>query len=277
MNEKFEIGGELTVNRMGYGAMRLTGEGVWGWPEDYRYARRVLVRARELGVNFIDTADAYGPETNEYLIAETLSPYGDDLVIATKGGLLRSGPGVWPRDGRPEHLKIAVNNSLRRLETEVIDLYQLHAIDEEVPLEDSLGALKEMQDEGKIRFIGVSNFSVDQLKRARKVVDFVTVQNRYNLSDREHDPVVDYCTENNIGFIPWYPLAVGELADDERLEAIAERHDATTAQIALAWLLHRSPVMLPIPGTSSIEHLEENVAAGDIELTDDDLRELNEL
>lgn len=276
-DDRFTIGGDLDVWRMGYGAMRLTGEGIWGWPDDPKEARRVLREAVDRGVDFIDTADAYGPETNEYLIAETLKPYPDDLLIATKGGLLRSGPREWPRDGRPEHLRVAALNSLRRLEVETIDLYQLHAIDEDVPLEESLGALKALQDEGKIRHIGVSNFSVSELERAQEVVDVVTVQNRYNLADREHDPVVDYCEEHDLGFIPWYPLAVGELAEDERLQDVAERHGATTAQIALAWLLHRSPVVLPIPGTSSIEHLEENVDAADIELSEQDLEELDDL
>lgn len=277
MEKTFKIGGEIEINRLGYGAMRLTGKGIWGWPDDYRSAQRLLVRARELGINFIDTADAYGPETNEYLIAHTLAPYADDLVVATKGGLTRTGPGNWPTDGRPKHLKLAVNNSLRRLETDRIDLYQLHAVDDDVPLEESLGAIKEMQDQGKIRFVGVSNFTVDQLERAQKVVDFVTVQNRYNLGDRNHEAVVDYCTEHGIGFIPWYPLAVGDLADDKRLSEIAARHEATSAQIALAWLLHRSPVILPIPGTTSIAHLEENVAAAEIELSDKEVKALSDL
>lgn len=277
MEKTFKIGGEIEINRLGYGAMRLTGKGIWGWPDDYRSAQRLLVRARELGINFIDTADAYGPETNEYLIAHTLAPYADDLVVATKGGLTRTGPGNWPTDGRPKHLKLAVNNSLRRLETDRIDLYQLHAVDDDVPLEESLGAIKEMQDQGKIRFVGVSNFTVDQLERAQKVVDFVTVQNRYNLGDRNHEAVVDYCTEHGIGFIPWYPLAVGDLAEDKRLSEIAARHEATSAQIALAWLLHRSPVILPIPGTTSIAHLEENVAAAEIELSDKEVKALSDL
>lgn len=276
-NERFAIGGDLDVNRMGFGAMRLAGEGVWHWPEDKKAAAEVLQRALELGIQLIDTADAYGPEVNEYLIAEVLGPYPEDVVVATKGGLVRGGPRVWERDGRPEHLKRAVLNSLRRLEVERIDLYQLHAVDPDVPLEDSLGALREMQEDGFIRHIGVSNFSVEQIKRAQKVVDVVTVQNRYNLGDRDHDPVVDYCEKQEIGFIPWYPLAVGELAEDDRLSEIAKRHDATACQIALAWLLHRSPVILPIPGTSSVNHLEENWKATEISLTDDDLARLNEL
>ncbi len=273
--ERFSIGGELDVHRMGYGAMRLTGDGVWGPPPNPESAADVLRRTRELGVNLIDTADAYGPEHNEYLIAEVLAPYDDDLFVATKGGLVRNGPNEWHTDGRPEHLERAVNNSLRRLQVDAIDLYQLHAIDDDVPLEDSLGAILEMQDAGKIRHIGVSNFKVDELERARDIVDVVTVQNRYNLADREHDPVVDYCTDAGIGFIPWYPLAVGELAEDPRLTQVAKAHDATQAQIALAWLLHRSPVMLPIPGTTSIDHLEDNVAAADIRLSDEELQQLD--
>jgi aryl-alcohol dehydrogenase-like predicted oxidoreductase len=275
-NDTFDIGGDLTVNRLGYGAMRITGEGVWGWPDDRDEAKRVLRRAVEIGVDFIDTADSYGPEISEYLICDELKPY-DDVVIATKGGLHRSGPQAWPRDGRPEHLSRAINNSLRRLEVDTIDLYQLHAPDPDVPLEDSLGALKEAQDAGKIRHIGVSNFSVDLIEEAREIVEVVSVQNRYNLADREHDPVVDYCTEHNIGFIPWYPLNTGELAEDERLREIAQNYDATPSQIALAWLLHRSPVILPIPGTSSVAHLEENTAARDIELSDDDFDTLSQL
>ena len=277
IEETFVIGDELEVKRMGYGAMRLTGDGVWGHPPDRESAAAVLRRTRELGVNLIDTADAYGPETNEYLTAEVLGPYDDDLWIATKGGLVRNGPNEWHTDGRPEHLERAVNNSLRRLDVDAIDLYQLHAIDDDVPLEDSLGAILEMQDAGKIRHIGVSNFNVEQLQRAREVVDVVTVQNRYNLGDREHDPVVDYCTREGIGFIPWYPLAVGELAEDDRLNSVAEAHDASQAQIALAWLLHRSPVVLPIPGTTSISHLEDNVAAADIALSDDEVQQLDDL
>lgn len=275
-NDTFDIGGDMTVHRLGFGAMRITGEGIWGWPDDREAARRVLKRAVELGVDFIDTADAYGPEVSEYLICEALKPY-EGVHIATKGGLTRKGPREWPVDGRPEHLERAINNSLRRLEVDCIDLYQLHAPDSDVPIEESLGALKRAQQAGKIRHIGVSNFSVAQIERAREVVDVATVQNRYNLGDREHDRVVDYCTEHGIGFIPWYPLNTGELADDERLADIADNYDASASQIALAWLLERSPVMLPIPGTSSVTHLEENVAARDIELSDDDFDKLSEL
>ena len=277
LSQNFAIGGDLEVCRLGFGAMRITGPGVWHWPEDRGAARRVLERVVELGINLIDTADAYGPEVNEYQIAATLSPYSDGLVIATKGGLTRGGPRDWQTDGRPEHLKRAVKNSLRRLEVDRIDLYQLHAIDDDVPLEESLGALRQMQDEGLIRHVGVSNFKVDEIERARKIVDVATVQNRYNLLDRVHDPVVEYCERENIGFIPWYPLAVGELGDDPVLTDVADRHDATPFQIALAWLLHRSPVVLPIPGTSSVEHLEQNWSARHIDLSSDDMTELDAL
>lgn len=277
LSDTFVIGGDLEVKRMGFGAMRLTGKGVWHWPKDLQAAEQVLQRAVELGVQLVDTADAYGPEVNEYLIAQTLHPYPEDLVVATKGGLTRGGPNNWERDGRPEHLKRAVRNSVRRLEVERIDLYQLHAIDPDVPLEESLQALGEMQEQGFIRHIGVSNFGVDELERAREVVDVVCVQNRYNLAHRVHDPVVDYCEEEGIGFLPWYPLAVGELAEDDRLSSIAASHNATASQVALAWLLHRSPVILPIPGTSSVAHLEENCGAAELELSDEDMAKLDEL
>jgi pyridoxine 4-dehydrogenase len=276
MKQTYTIGGAMTVNRLGFGAMRITGEGIWGWPEDRGQAKKLLRRVVELGVNLIDTADSYGPEVSEYLLCEELHPYAN-VVIATKGGLVRGGPGDWRADGRPEHLELAVLNSLRRLQVDTIDLYQLHAIDDDVPLEESLGALKEMQDAGKIRHIGVSNFTVAELERAREVVDVVTVQNRYNLVDRKHEKVVDYCTEHDIGFLPWYPLDTGNLTDDQRLHDIARRYDASAAQIALAWLLKRSPVMLPIPGTSSIEHLEENTAARDIALSGDDFHTLSRM
>lgn len=281
-NDTFDLGGDLTVNRLGFGAMRITGEGIWGWPEDREYAKKLLRRVVDLGINLIDTADAYGPETSEYLIAEELAPYGDDsnnVVIATKGGLTRRGPGDWEADGRPEHLTRAVENSLRRLECDVVDLYQLHVIDDDVPLEDSVGALAEMQEAGKIRHVGVSNFQVDEIERAREIVDVVSVQNRYNLADRSYEDVVDYCTEEDIGFIPWFPLNVGDLPEDhETFRKLGEKYDAASPhQLALAWLLGRSPVMLPIPGTSSIEHLEENTAARDIELSQEDWEALNEV
>ena len=273
--DTFTIGGDLEVHRLGFGAMRITGRGIWGPPDDPDEARRVLRRVVELGIDLVDTADSYGPEVSENLIAETLHPYPDGLVIATKGGLTRSGPGQWPRDGRPEHLKEACEGSLRRLKLERIDLYQLHSPDDRVPYEDSVGALKELQDEGKIKHIGISNVSVDELQQARGIVEVVTVQNLYNLEDRDSEDVLEACEEANIGFIPWYPLATGRLAEPGGpLERIASEHEATPAQVALAWLLGRSPVMLPIPGTSSVKHLEENVAAAEIELSVDELAEI---
>jgi pyridoxine 4-dehydrogenase len=267
MDSTFVIGGDLEVHRLGFGSMRITGDGVWGPPDDPEESKRVLRRAVELGVDLIDTADSYGPEVSENLIAEALHPYPDDLVIATKGGLTRTGPGQWPRDGRPEHLKEACEGSLRRLRLDRIDLYQLHAPDPRVPLEESLGALKELRDEGKIRHIGISNVSLDEFERARGLVDVVSVQNRYSLVDRHSEDVLDACEREGIGFIPWFPFAAGDLAQPGGpLDEIAEAHDATPAQLALAWLLARSPVILPIPGTSSVAHLEENVAAGDLSL-----------
>ncbi|HEV3379270.1 MAG TPA: aldo/keto reductase [Thermoleophilaceae bacterium] len=271
----FTIGGELEVRRLGFGAMRITGKGIWGAPADPEGARRLLRRVVELGVNLIDTADSYGPGVSESLIAEALHPYPEGLVIATKGGLRRSGPGQWPRDGRPEHLKEACEGSLRRLRLERIDLYQLHSPDPQVPLEDSLGALRELQEEGKIRHIGVSNVSGEELERARAVVEVVTVQNRYNLTERHSESVLETCERDGIGFIPWFPLATGDLArTGGPLDDLARRHDATPGQLALAWLLARSPVMLPIPGTSSVEHLEEDLAAAEIELEPDEVERL---
>jgi pyridoxine 4-dehydrogenase len=277
MSDSFTIGGDLEVRRLGFGAMRLTGNGIWGPPDDPAEARRVLRRVVELGVNLIDTADSYGPEVSENLIAETLHPYPEGLVIATKGGMRRTGPGRWPRDARPERLKECCEASLRRLRLERIDLYQLHGPDPQVPLEDSLGALKELQDEGKIRHVGVSNVSADELERARAVVEVVTVQNRYNLTDRHSEDVLDACDRDGIGFIPWFPLAVGELVRaGGPLDELARSRDATPGQLALAWLLARSPVMLPIPGTASVEHLEENVAAASIELAPDEVERLED-
>jgi pyridoxine 4-dehydrogenase len=271
----FTIGGDLEVRRLGFGAMRITGDGIWGPPADPDEAKRVLRRVPELGINLIDTADSYGPEVSEDLIAETLHPYPEGLVIATKGGLRRSGPGQWPRDGRPERLKECCEASLRRLRLERIDLYQLHSPDPQVPLEDSLGALKELQDEGKIRHIGVSNVSRSELERARAVVDVVTVQNRYNLTDHRSEDVLDACERDDIGFIPWFPLAMGDLArPGGPLDELARSHDATPGQLALAWLLARSHVMLPIPGTGSVAHLEENFAAADLELAPDEVERL---
>jgi pyridoxine 4-dehydrogenase len=271
----FNIGGDLEVRRLGFGAMRITGNGIWGPPDDPEGARRLLRRVVELGVNLIDTADSYGPEVSENLIAEALYPYPEGLVIATKGGLRRTGPGQWPRDARPERLKECCEASLRRLRLERIDLYQLHSPDSRVPLEDSMGALKELQDEGKIRHIGVSNVSVEELERARAVVDVVTVQNRYNLTERHSESVLEACERDGLGFIPWFPLAIGELArPGGPLDDLARSHDAAPGQLALAWLLARSPVMLPIPGTASVEHLEENVAAQSIELRPDEVERL---
>jgi pyridoxine 4-dehydrogenase len=263
----FTIGGDLEVRRLGFGAMRITGPGIWGPPKDPEECKRVLRRVVELGVNLIDTADSYGPEVSENLIAEVLYPYPEGLVIATKGGLRRTGPGQWPRDARPERLKECCEGSLRRLRVDRIDVYQLHSPDPRVPLEDSLGALADLQRDGKIRHIGVSNVSVRELERARAVVDVVTVQNRYSLVERDHEDVLDACERLGIGFIPWFPLATGDLArPGGPLDELAEAHDATPGQLALAWLLARSPVMLPIPGTASLEHLEENVAAARLEL-----------
>jgi pyridoxine 4-dehydrogenase len=270
--DTFRIGGDLEVHRLGFGAMRITGKGIWGPPDDPEEAKRLLRRVVESGVDLIDTANSYGPEVSENLIAEALHPYPDGLVIATKGGLRRTGPGKWPRDGRPERLKQACEGSLRRLKLDRIDLYQLHSPDPQVPYADSVGALKELQDEGKIRHVGISNVSVDELHEARGLVEVVTVQNRFSLEDRASEDVLDVCEEAGIGFIPWFPLATGRLADaGGPLERIAADHDATPAQIALAWLLARSPVMLPIPGTSSVEHFEENLGAARIELSDDEL------
>ena len=273
--DTFRIGGDLEVHRLGFGAMRITGDGIWGPPDDPEEARRLLHRVVELGIDLIDTADSYGPEVSENLIAEALHPYPDGLVIATKGGLRRTGPGEWPRDARPERLKECCEASLRRLRVDRIDLYQLHAPDPKVPYAESVGALKELQDEGKIEHVGISNVSVDQLNEARGIVEVVTVQNRYNLEDRDSEDVLEVCEEANIGFIPWFPLATGRLADPGGpLDRIAGERDATPGQIALAWLLARSPVMLPIPGTSSIEHLEENLAAAEIELSSDQVVEI---
>lgn len=263
------IGGDLRVHRLGYGAMRLTGPQVWGEPKDPHAARRVLQRAVELGVNFIDTADAYGPEVNERQIAEALHPYPAGLVIATKGGCTRPAPSQWGRDGSPAHLRRACEASLRRLRLERISLYQLHAPDPRVPIEDSVGELRKLQDEGKIQHVGVSNFGVAELRRVENIANIVSVQNRYNAGDRQYDDVIAYCEQRQIAFIPWYPLAAGDhaaSAASRDLKSIARKTGATHAQTALAWLLQRSPVMLPIPGTSSLSHLEENVAAAGIRL-----------
>jgi aryl-alcohol dehydrogenase-like predicted oxidoreductase len=274
----FDIGGELTVNRLGFGAMRLTGDGIWGEPRDPEECKRVLRRAMEADVNLIDTADSYGPEVSERLIAEALYPYPDDLVIATKGGFTRSGPNQWHPNGRPEHLREACEGSLIRLRLERIELYQLHRVDPNVPFEESLGALIELRDEGKIARIGLSNVSVDQLRRARQLTSIVSVQNRYNLVDRATEDVLAESEAEGIAFIPWFPLSTGRLASDGgELSQIADRLSATPAQIALAWLLRRSPMMLPIPGTASVNHFEENVGAARIELSPDEVQQLGEL
>jgi aryl-alcohol dehydrogenase-like predicted oxidoreductase len=273
--DTFTIGGDLEVRRLGFGAMRITGDGIWGPPADPENAKALLRRVLELGVNLIDTADSYGPEVSENLIAEALHPYPEGLVIATKGGLRRTGPGEWPRDARPERLRECCEGSLRRLRVDRIDLYQLHSPDPKVPFEDSVGALKQLQDEGKIRHVGVSNVSAAELEAARRIVDVVTVQNRYNAEDRHSEDVLEACEQAGVGFIPWFPLAVGRLArPGGPLGEVAREHDATPGQVALAWLLSRSEVMLPIPGTASIEHLEENVAAAELRLEPDEVRRI---
>lgn len=269
------IGGDLKVNRMGFGAMRITGDGVWGEPKDPEEARRVLRKAVELGVNFIDTADSYGPEVSERMIGETLAPYKDGLIIATKGGLTRQGPSQWAPVGRPEYLTQQVEMSLRRLRTKRIELYQLHRIDPRVPVEESLGALKNLQSAGKIHHIGLSEVKPAEIERARKTVPIVSVQNRYNISDREHEDTLKYCIEHNIAFIPWAPVASGKLArPGSALASAAGKHGATVSQLSIAWLLHRAPVILPIPGTSSVAHLEENVAAASLRLSDEEWRQI---
>jgi pyridoxine 4-dehydrogenase len=272
----FKIGGDLTVNRLGFGAMRLTGKGVWGPPADPDECIRVLQRAVALGVNFIDTADSYGPYVSERLIRKALHPYPEGLVIATKAGLLRTGPDEWPVLGYPAYLRQQCEMSLRRLRVDTIDLFQLHRIDDKFPAEDQIGELVKLQQEGKIRHIGLSEVNVDQLEAATKTAAIVSVQNMYNLSMRGSEPLLDKVTDEGIAFIPWFPLAAGPLAAaDGPLQRIAADHDATPSQLALAWLLKRSPVMLPIPGTSKVAHLEENVAAADIELSDDEFETLS--
>jgi len=271
----FEIGGELTVNRLGFGSMQLTGDGVWGHPEDPTEAVRVLRRAVELGVNLIDTADAYGPVVAEQLIREALYPYAGDVVVATKAGLTRQGPGVWTPVGHPAYLRQQCELSLRNLGLERIGLFQLHRIDPDVPLEEQVGELKALQDEGKIAHIGLSEVSVEELQAAQRVAPIATVQNLYNLTQRDAEPLLDYCEQQQIGFIPWFPLATGKLSEPGGpLAEISQRSGHSPSQLALAWLLKRSPVMLPIPGTSSVAHVEENIAAALIELSDEDFEAL---
>ncbi len=271
----FKIGGDLEVKRLGFGAMRLTGAGIWGEPKDPDEARRVLKRTVELGVNFIDTADSYGPVVSERLIGEALAPFPEGLVVATKGGLTRQGPDQWLPVGRSEYLAQQVEMSLRNLKTDVIDLWQLHRIDPKVPVEESLGVIAQLQQQGKIRHVGLSEVKPAEIDRARQVVKIVSVQNLYNLGDRKHEDVLEYCEKEGFAFIPWYPVAAGKLAKPGgTLDAIAKRHGVTVAQLSIAWLLHRSPVMLPIPGTSSVAHLEENLKAAGIVLSDDELKEI---
>jgi pyridoxine 4-dehydrogenase len=272
---EFLIGNDLRINRLGFGAMRITGDGVWGEPKDRAEAIRVLRRAVELGVNFIDTADSYGPNVSEEIIAEALHPYPPGLVIATKGGFDRPGPNQWKENGRPEHLRAACEGSLRRLRIDRVDLYQLHRIDPKVPAEDQLGVLDELQTQGKIKHIGLSEVSVEQIAQARTIVPVVSVQNRYSISDRGSEDVLEYCEQEKLGFIPWFPLAAGKMArPDNPLIKTAPRLQATPSQIALAWLLARSPVMLPIPGTSKVAHLEENVAASAFKIDETTFEEL---
>jgi pyridoxine 4-dehydrogenase len=268
------LGGEVSVHRLGFGAMRLTGDGIWGPPKNRAEAIRVLRRTAELGVNFIDTADSYGPNVNEEQIAEALFPYPKDLVIATKGGWNRPGPGQWTHDATPAHLRKAVEGSLKRLRVERIGVYQLHTPDPVVPFEDSVGTLAQLKSEGKIRLVALSNVTQEHIERARKIVPIVSVQNRYSFADREWDYVVDYCERNGIAFIPWFPLGAGRVAG-QILDQVARAHQVTPHQVAIAWLLKRSPIMLPIPGTSSVKHLEENVAAASVKLNDEEFQKLS--
>src|SRR6202047_2069430 len=272
------IGDDLRVTRLGFGAMRITGDGIWGEPADRAEAVRVLRRAVEVGINFIDTADSYGPGVSEEIIAEALHPYPTGLVIATKGGFDRPGPDVWVENGKPEHLRSACEGSLRRLRLERIDLYQLHRINPKVPAEDQLGTLKDLQAEGKIKHIGLSEVSVSQLQHARTIVPIASVQNRYSVTDRGSEDVLDYCEQNDIVFIPWFPLAAGQLTGaDSPLRGVAAQKNATPSQVALAWLLARSPVIVPIPGTSKVAHLLENVAAATMTLTEEEFNTLNQM
>lgn len=276
LSGKVSLGAEVSVHRLGFGAMRLTGEGIWGPPKNRKEAIAVLRRAVELGVNFIDTADSYGPEVDEELIAEALFPYPTDLVIATKGGWNRPGPNQWTHDASPAHLRKALEGSLKRLKLERIDVYQLHAPDPAISFDDSVGTLAQLKSEGKIRLVGLSNVTGEHIERARAIVPIVSVQNRYSFADREWDSVVDYCERNGIAFIPWFPLGAGRIAG-QVLDQVARAHQASPHQVALAWLLKRSPIMLPIPGTSSVKHLEENVAAASLQLTDEEYEKLKQV
>ncbi|MBS0661019.1 MAG: aldo/keto reductase [Verrucomicrobia bacterium] len=271
----FQLGGDLPIFRLGFGAMRITGKGIWGEPPDRAAARQLLRRVVDLGINFIDTADSYGPEVSERLLAEALHPYPDGLVIATKGGLTRPGPDQWRPDGRPEYLRACVEGSLRRLKVDCLDLYQLHRIDRRVPLEDSLGALRDLQLQGKIRHLGLSEVDEREIEQASRIAPIVSVQNEYNLGNRRSEDTLNYCEQHGLAFIPWFPVAAGALAaPGGPLDRAAQRHSATVAQLSLGWLLHRSPVMLPIPGTSSIAHLEENTAAAELSLSLDEWAEV---
>jgi pyridoxine 4-dehydrogenase len=275
LQKTFKIGGDLEVNRLGYGSMRLTGQGIWGEPRDPDEAKRVLKRAVQLGVNFIDTADSYGPYVSERLIGEALAPFAKGLVVATKAGLIRTGPDQWAPVGRPEYLQQEVELSLRRLKTDVIDLWQLHRIDPKVPVEESLAPIAKMQKEGKIRHVGLSEVKPNEIDQVRKFINIVSVQNMYNVGQRQHEDVLEYCEKNGLAFIPWFPVAAGKLAQPGgKLAEISKRHGATVSQLSIAWLLHRSPVMLPIPGTSSVAHLEENMKAADVSLSDAEMKEI---
>jgi pyridoxine 4-dehydrogenase len=274
-SKTFNIGGDLTINRLGYGAMRITGKGIWGPPKDKDESVRVLKRAVELGVNFIDTADSYGPYISEELIADALYPYAEGLVIGTKGGLLRTGPDQWPVDASPEHLKEALDGSLKRLKVDQIDLYQLHRIDPNVPAEQTFEFLKQAQADGKIKHIGLSEVDVDAIKKAQDYFEVVSVQNMYSVDNRKWEGVLNYCEDNNIAFIPWYPLSGGNVNSQEKLQTVADKHGATIHQIALSWLLHHSANILLIPGTSSVDHLEENMKAANITLDAEDIDELD--
>jgi len=275
VTKTFKLGGELEIHRLGYGAMRITGKGIWGEPTEREAAKQVLQRAVELGVDFIDTADSYGPAVSERLIGEALAPYSKGTVIATKAGLTRQGPDKWLPVGRPEYLTQQVEMSLRWLKRDSLDLWQLHRIDAKVPVEESLGAIARLQRAGKIRYVGLSEVTVAEIEQARKVIEVVSVQNEYNLGNRKSEAVLEYCEREGIAFIPWFPVASGKLAaPGGKLDEVAKKHDATVSQLSLAWLLHRSPVILPIPGTSSVEHLEENLKAADVVLSDSEVQEL---